>query len=390
MSNTDFPLDDGMTDDERAYFQTGGDVSDALAKGAGGPPGGEPEPAATPPPDTSQTNGAPGAAPGGQQPHEEDPGDELVPGQRNPRRVSFAKYQAEIEARQTVERQLQERAIQQAKIEERLSLLQQALQPDPAQQQPDPADERPDPTQDIFAYAAWQERQLNKVVDKVNAYEQQITTGQQEMEEEGRYINAMNNYAGNDPNFLQAYGYLLFNRTAEILAGHYPNATYDQLMNAAMRGQVPEGIRQQMRQEERDLYKNAFSGQRDPAHDIVRFAQMRGYRPPQAAPAGGNGAAAVPAAPQQQQRPGTALAATPAAAAQPNGNGQTPTATQLVEAIRRGQPAATSLSHASGNAAGTELTPQALADMPQDQFEALYNELLARGDNSKLRELFGS
>jgi hypothetical protein len=60
-----------------------------------------------------------------------------------------------------------------------------------------------------------------------------------------------------------------------------------------------------------------------------------------------------------------------------------------VEQIRRGQAAATSLSNGSGSAAN-QLTPQVLADMPQEQFDAIFNELQASGDKTKLRELFGS
>jgi DNA-binding transcriptional MerR regulator len=383
-------FDDGMSDAERHFFSSGGDVNDDLAREhslpAGGPLGGQPEPPAAP---------VEPVAPNGAQPptatppaHEEDPGDELVPGQAQPRRVSFRKYQAEQEARANLEKQLQERAVNQARIEERLNLLQQALQPDVTAAQPDPADERPDPTQDIFAYTAWQERQLNKLVDKVTTYEQQIETGQKEMNEERQYVNSLNAHAASDPHFMQSYNFLLRSRAAELMTSRYPNATYEQLMQA----QIPDDIGQILVQEERDLYKNAFAEKRNPAADIVLKAQLRGWRAPTpAAPQPANGAAAP--APQPA---GTPLAAAPAVAPRPgNGvppqpsNGATPTATDLVESIRRGQAAATSLSNGSGSAAN-QLTPQVLADMPEEQFNAIYNELMASGDKTKLRELFGS
>jgi hypothetical protein len=393
-------FDDGMSDAERHFFATGGDVNDDLAR-EHGPLGGAPEPEPAPAPgEPVPPAGTPPAAPGpGAVPPapEEDPGDELVPGSAQPRRVSFRKYQAEQEARTALERQLQERAVTQARIEERLSILTQAMaEPAPGQQQPDPANERPDPAQDIFAYVNWQERQLQEVADKVRGYEQQIQTGQAEMNEERQYINALNSHAGADPNFMQSYNFLLRSRAAELMAPHYPNATYEQLMQA----QIPDRIGQILVEEERDLYKNAFAGNRNPAADIVRMAQLRGWRAPvaptaangaAAAPGGSNGAAApqpAPAAPAA--RPGTPMVAAPAqpAAPQPT-NGAAPTATDLVEQIRRGQAAATSLSNGSGSAGG-ELTPQVLADMPQEQFEAIVNDLMARGDKTRLRELFGS
>jgi hypothetical protein len=37
----------------------------------------------------------------------------------------------------------------------------------------------------------------------------------------------------------------------------------------------------------------------------------------------------------------------------------------------------------------TQLTPAALAAMSDAQFEALYNELMVKGDKRKLMDLFG-
>jgi hypothetical protein len=394
-------FDDGMTEAERHFFQSGGDVNDDLAREhslpAGGPLGGAPEPPAAPV--THETQHELPADTGRAPPQEEDPGDEIIPGQPNPRRVSYRKYQGLEQQLQEERRQRQEDAVRQARIEERLSLLQQAVQPDPAAAaQPDPANERPDPAQDIFAYTAWLERQLTDVSGKVNNYESQIETGQREMQEERQYVNSLNSHAASDPHFMQSYNFLLRSRAAELMASEYPTATYEQLMQA----QIPDRIGQILVSEERDLYKNAFAGNRNPAADIVRMAQLRGWRAPVAPAAGGNGAAVPgPGAPNGAAAPqpasngaappqphGTSLAAAPAAAPRP-GNGAAPTATDIVEQIRRGQAAATSLSNGSGSAAN-QLTPQVLADMPQEQFDAIFNELQASGDKTKLRELFGS
>lgn len=379
-------FDDGMSDDERAYFSTGGDVTEALARTAGGPLGGEPEPAPTPQPDPSQANGA--AAQGHEEQHQrataemEDPGDEIVPGQPNPRRVSYRKYAAEQEARRQLEQQMHEGAIARARLEERVNLLAQALQPEPPQPQPDPANERPDPAQDIFAYVGWLENQLNSVSGKVNGYEEQIATGQREMDEERRYVTSLDAYAGRDPNFMQSYNFLLRSRAVELMQDRYPQATIEQLWQA----QIPDDIGNTLRQEERSLYKNSFQSGRDPAADIVRMAQSRGWRAPQAAPAApANGAANGQARPPGVAPNGGGAAPQP----RPNGNGATPTATDLVESIRRGQAASTSLSNASGSAAGTALTPEVLANMSDADFTALFNELQASGNKDKLRELFG-
>lgn len=95
----------------------------------------------------------------------------------------------------------------------------------------------------------------------------------------------------------------------------------------------------------------------------------------------------LPAAPAKHQ-PSTSQAPEPStsqAPAQP----KAPTATDVVAAIQKGQSATTSLSHADGTSPDAQLTPQALAEMSEEQFEALYNEIMEKGDRKKLMELFG-
>jgi len=65
-----------------------------------------------------------------------------------------------------------------------------------------------------------------------------------------------------------------------------------------------------------------------------------------------------------------------------------PSVTEVVQSIQKGQPAAASLSRAGGGPTDTELTPQALAEMSDDHLE-IPNELQARGDKTKLMQLFG-
>jgi hypothetical protein len=130
------------------------------------------------------------------------------------------------------------------------------------------------------------------------------------------------------------------------------------------------------------LYRAAFERRADPAATIYQYTTLRGYRASAAAPtqpAGTPGTplgGAAPAAPAPAAR-----APAPAAAA--------PTATDVVQSIQRGQAASQSLSRAGGTSPDTQLTPQALAAMSDAQFEALYNELLNKGDKEKLKDLFG-
>ena len=56
-----------------------------------------------------------------------------------------------------------------------------------------------------------------------------------------------------------------------------------------------------------------------------------------------------------------------------------PTATDVVASIKKGQQAVSSLSKVGGGATDTELTPEALANMSEEQFTALFNELQNSG-----------
>ena len=369
MSNTDFDL----SADEQHYFNTGGDVNENLARVENV----NVQPAPDPQVDVRS---APQPEP--QEPDDDEPVTQRVgpDGQpQRPRKISFSKYEEAENARRDLEKRLGERDINYARLEERLSLLQHALQPQEEAKQPQ-EEQEPDPNQDIFAYLKWQGNQVKQIQQTINDYRTQIEVGQSEMREQHRYIESMNEYAAQEPQFVQAYNFLLRNRAAELMAPHYPQATYDQLMQA----RIPPQIAEQLKLEERALYKDAFERRLDPAAEVFRMAQVRGFRPqrqeqPQPEPKA------------EPKTPGTPLGQAPARAQAPRTE-QPATATQLVDAIRKGQPAAQSLSHVSGSAPdiATELTPERLANMSEEDFERVFNALQAQGNNTKLRELFGN
>jgi len=184
MPETTPEPDDGFSDAERHYFQSGGDVTDALAKEAAAPPV-APAPAPTEPATPAIAPAAPAepaaqAAPAAPELAAEADEDEPAEAGKPPRRVGYRKFQAEVEARRQLEARLQQQAVENARVAERLSLLQQALQQPETPAEP-PA--KPDPETDIFGYTRYLEDQLQQIADKVNTYEQQITVGQAEMEQ---------------------------------------------------------------------------------------------------------------------------------------------------------------------------------------------------------------
>src|SRR6516162_6265725 len=363
--NQELHIDDGMTPAERSYFQSGGDVSDQLSQ-------------------ENRDQPAPAEPPAEGTPHEMPSyGDEVVAGEPHPRRIDFQKYQAEQSARMEAERQLHEMRVAGARVEERLNILQQAIaEPESAPAAPTPRRERPDPQQDIFGYAAWledgyneQQAQLAEINRQIAEYRDNISTGQAEWEQRTAYLNTLNNQAGRDPNFLPAYSYLMLNRAAELMANSYPGATRDQLLQAAQRD-LPVDVQNIIQQEERDLYRNAFEANRNPAEDIYRLARVRGFQPqPQQ-----QQPAAQPQRQQQPARPGTPLSGTPAPAVPRPGS---QSATDVINQIRNGQVAARSLSQVSGNAAPGGLTAEMLANMSDDEFAAAYAELMSKGNKAQ-------
>jgi hypothetical protein len=114
---------------------------------------------------------------------------------------------------------------------------------------------------------------------------------------------------------------------------------------------------------------------------IYQYATMRGYRTPPAQ------SAAAPAAPAAGT-PGAPLGGTPAPASAARA-AQPTTATEVVAQIQKGQSASATLSKAGGTAPDTELTPQVLANMSDNDFEALYNEMMASENKEKLMQIFG-
>jgi hypothetical protein len=92
---------------------------------------------------------------------------------------------------------------------------------------------------------------------------------------------------------------------------------------------------------------------------------MRGYWPAQPA--------AKAPAPPPAGSPGT-LGGQTATSGAPVQSSATPTATDVVNQIQRGQSVSASLSKAGGTAPDTQLTPEVLANMSEDDFERLYNE----------------
>jgi hypothetical protein len=255
-------LDNELSPSELAYFESGGDASAVLAEHGRNPAAG------------SEPDGLPELT-DAERRYFETKGDVTEQlrrehGHGTPEQpAADFKFRPEVQAfiDRTIAAHQGER-VNHARTQARLDLLREAIAP-PPQPAPEPAP-RLDPESDIFAYT----RNTGERLDRL---EQQITVGQRELAEEGAYRTSLDAAIRQEPSFYQAYQHLLHSRAAELMADRYPQATPDQLLRAP----VPPDIHQMIQEEERHLYREAFAGNRDPATDIVRLAQMRGWQSPQ-------------------------------------------------------------------------------------------------------------
>jgi hypothetical protein len=245
----------------------------------------------------------------------------------------------------------------QARLDERLRLINEALTPQP--QEPTDEDPEPDPETDIFAHNAWLKRQL---VQTQQAFDERIgqmeTTRQTETSEQqlaSTYMEDAQRFAAAEPNFGPAYSHLMQVRTAQLALYHFGKDLTDEQNPTQLTPQEFTKIKSEIAREERALVSQALKTGRSPAQAVYTMARQTGYRPqaPQKAPAA-NGQAPAKVAPAA------------------------PSVRSEIDRIKNAQDASLSLSHGGGTPAPV-LDIKKLADMPQDQFSELL-ENVSRGD----------
>jgi len=362
---------DALTPAEQAYIESGGEKIEGLtAESTGGAPeaaaatSADPAKAEPAKADTSAATKDAAATTTQAQPngqgidHEYAADDALAdavahdPKREPPKRVSFHKFRRTEERAKTAERELAELREKFARGDERMRLLTEALTvaPPTAEGKTQEDDPAPDPEKDIFAFVRWQSRQMDKLHSELKNTRGEIGQTRETIQqrEEGdalreTYQRDAVTFAQKTPDFVQAYNHMLTAR-AEMLA--------DQ-------GYAEADIRSILATEERGLVQRAIQAGKSPAEMIYGMARRFGYQTPTPA-----AAAAAPAAgaTKSDAAAGATAGAAPAAAAKPS-------VTEEIARIQRGQEAGKTLSGAGTGA--VDLTPEALALMPDHEFEAL-------------------
>lgn len=336
--------DDALNDAEKAYFESAGRATAGLA----------PDPAARPAPDAGTAQPAQDAAPQqSPQPQATPPHDD---DKQTDKTVSLGKYLRTEEELKGLKKQFSELQDKYSRGDERLRLLVEAMSPQ-GQQQPaeEPEPELPDPEQDIFGFArALQQRydtrvaRLEERLGEASARTQGIIDENQLRE---NYVADAQRFARQTPDFVQAYQHLIGSRDAELTIYGVAN---------------PAERRRMIFAEERDLVSRAIREGRSPAEVVYKLAQGRGFAPPAANGAAGSGAA------QNGTSNGLASGGPPATAANATANAATPNVTEEIARIQAGQAAGKTLS--AGGSTPATLSVQALADMSEAEFEALYRK----------------
>jgi hypothetical protein len=284
------------------------------------------------------------------------------------RHVPFGKFERErkrvAEANQRAEAlqgRVDELSEKFARGDERLRLLAEALNPQQdgktGQAEDDP---KPDPQKDIFAYVAWQDRQIERLKGDLGETRETVTTDQADRTLRDGYQRDAVAFARETPDFGPAYNYLLTQRAGMLVE----------------QGYAEKEVRQILHNEEKGLVERAAQTGKRPAQLIYGLAKQLGWRPEMATAANGHGSGAAATGGAANGSAATAAAAgANGNGAAPNGhangaNGAAPSVTDEIARIAAAQVGNKSLSGGGGPA--SELTVEALAALSDKEFEALY------------------
>lgn len=323
---------DGFTAAEREYFDSRGAKTDGLAKA------------------TAQPAAAPAASAA---PAVTGDDDDAVDGEvsiddqgrvKDVKTGRFVPHKAHHQLRErfkATRAELEQTKEKYARIDERITTLNQLLTGQPAATGAAPAaapavdEAAPDPEADLFGYVKWQAKQierLNAELTKSKTTTEEYIGTQTHRE---AYTRDAAQFVTKQPDFLEALKNLRAGRAAELEAIG--------MDDAAQRAQ-------QIAREERDIVQAAISKKKSPSEMLYAIAKARGYAPP---------------APKPNPTPAT----TPAQS--------TIDHAAQIEQIANGQKQAASGFASGGGIVGEGLTAEALANMSDDEYAATVSRMTA-------------
>lgn len=272
------------------------------------------------------------------------------------RYVNHGAFHKERERRKQAEERIASLEQQITKGNERLQTLTELMsgkqageqEGDQKQEEDDPA---PDPEEDIFGYAKWQGRQIEKLQSKLSETEKSVESTNQQFEQRDSRSALLRDYAkdaqsymeADAPDFMDAYNHLVSSRDRELTRLGYDDAQERARLIA---------------EEEETVVRKAFERGERPAAVLYDAARERGFTPSEKAQ---NGA--------DTGEGSEAQSATNGAGGRTQGSqgGEQSDAASKVETIARGQQASKSLSNAGGGDV-QEIDMLTLANMSDEEF----------------------
>ena len=255
--------------------------------------------------------------------------------QKRPEKVRTVPHQAlhaERTKRQEIERQLATEREARARLDERVRLINEAMQ---RQNQPEPP-RIPTPEEDPIGALKYTQEQLAEISQARHRENEQRQQMEQVSRLDNAYRAAWSDFMRETPDAVDAY-----NHITGVLDKHFQ-----------MRGVADPVQRQQLvMNEEREIAATAFRDGKSPAQVIYEQAKFYGYSAKVAAPTAQEGNKAI----------------------------------EQIERKQRAMPAARSMSAAGGSSGDAALTPESLANMSDAEFM----ELASKISPAKLEKLLG-
>ncbi len=251
--------------------------------------------------------------------------------------IRHGAFHQERERRKAAEAKLVEATTGQARLDERLKLLSEAVSP----KQEAPAGP-PNPEEDIFGAVKFMGETLQTIQKRMDESKTQNERERAQNDLTNAYKSDAMRFAQANPDFVDAYSHLMQGRRAELQAFGYTDDA---------------SIMKQIAAEESLLVENAVKLKKSPAEMVYELAKTRGYAKKPVV----NGNGAVPSADAKKLETET-----------------------KIDAIAKAQSASKSL---SGTGGGTADSLTELKNLSDNEFNALYQSI--KHDPAKLRQFFG-
>lgn len=366
---------EGLSEGEADYMTSGGTKSEGLTPPAEGDAAAPPEPAKTSVEvrEAGEQPAKAGAAqPAAQAADDDSEDDDPAKVAAHPQ-IPYAQFRREEKARKTLQKEIKarddalaerDRKIAEgdqrwARLDERLKVFREASEQTAAAEQPKP-EAPPDPEADPIGYLKYLGEQVSGLAGRTDQVATTVQERDASTELERTYVNDARQFVAKQPDFGQAYGWLMQNRDAELAAAGYTDpAERNRIILADERDIVARAVQA----------RGANPNAKGPTQILYDLAKARGYT------------VAAPAAP-----------ATPAA---PAANGGTPaapaaqTVTQQVEQIEKGRAASRSLSSGGGAPAPAAIDLAKLADMNDAEYLD-FKRNMTPGQRAELNALMGA